>query len=65
MLKRSRAVARGAVSDTIAEALDLVNRAIKLHVSGGLEYRSDIGSRANLKRLKDAEAGLEQTGPDS
>ena len=58
-LKRSRAVAFGTVSDTIVEASDLVNKAIKLHVSGGLEYRSDIGSRRDLKRQKDAAAGQE------
>ena len=57
-LKRSRAVAFGAVSDTIVGASDLVNKAIMLHVSGGLEYRSDIGSRVNMKKLKDAAAGL-------
>ena len=57
-LKRSRAVAFGAASDTIVGASDLVNKAIMLHVSGGLEYRSDIGSRVNMKKLKDAAAGL-------
>ena len=58
-LGRSRAVAFGAVADTIVEASDLVNKAIMLHVSGGLEYRSDIGSPANLKKLNDVAAGLE------
>ena len=58
-LKRSRAVAFGAVSGTIAGASDLVNRAITLHVSGGLEYRNDIGSPKDLKKLEDAAAGLE------
>ena len=57
-LGRSRAVAFGAVADTIVEASDLVNKAIRLHAIGGLEYRSDIGSTANLKMLNDVAAGL-------
>ena len=57
-LGRSRVVAFGAVADTIMEASDLVNKAIKLHVSGGLEYRSDIGSQKNLKMLNDVAARM-------
>ena len=50
-MKRSRAVAFGATADTITEAADAVNKAINLHVSGGLEYRHDIGTGEDLGRL--------------
>ncbi len=57
-LKKSRPVAFAALSDGVAEASSLVDRAIGLHVGGGLEYRRDIGSRENLGKLERVNAGL-------
>ncbi|BBB22567.1 phosphoribosylamine-glycine ligase [Abyssogena phaseoliformis symbiont OG214] len=50
-LKKSRAIAIGAIADKIEEAGDLVNQAIERFVHTDLEYRSDIGSKENLDKL--------------
>lgn len=51
-LKKSRVVAFSVTSDTIQNASDMINDAVKLHVKGDLEYRADIGSDASLKKLR-------------
>ena len=56
-LKKSRAIAFGALADTIENAGDLVNNAIDIFVSADLEYRSDIGAKANLDKLLDYDFG--------
>ena len=59
-LKKSRAVAFVAVSDTIENASLLVDEAIDSHVEApGLEYRRDIGSKTNLEKLQRIAAGLD------
>lgn len=50
-LKKSRAIAFGAVADKIEDAGELVNQAIERFVHADLEYRSDIGSKENLDKL--------------
>ena len=50
-LKKSRVLAIGAVSDSIEEASTKIDDAIKKYVNGSLEYRKDIGSKANLEKL--------------
>lgn len=50
-LKKSRAVAFGAVADRIEDAGNLVNLAIEKFVHADLEYRKDIGSKENLEKL--------------
>ncbi|MDC9715189.1 MAG: phosphoribosylamine--glycine ligase [Gammaproteobacteria bacterium] len=50
-LKKSRAIAFGAVADKIEDAGDLVNQAIENFVHADLEYRKDIGSKENLDKL--------------
>ncbi len=50
-LKKSRAVAFCAVSETIPGASSLVDRAIDTCLQGKLEYRRDIGSERNLQKL--------------
>ncbi len=52
-LKKSRAIAFGAVANNIEDAGDLVNQAIEQFVYANLEYRSDIGSKKNLDNLLD------------
>ena len=51
-LKKSRAVAFGAVSHSIESASLQVDAAITRHVHGNLEYRRDIGSAESLKKLE-------------
>lgn len=51
-LKKSRVVALGAVSDTVQEASEMVNEAIKQHIHGNLEHRPDIGSAESLQKLR-------------
>lgn len=50
-LKKSRAIAFGAVAEKIEDAGDLVNQAIEKFVYADLEYRKDIGSKKNLEKL--------------
>jgi phosphoribosylamine--glycine ligase len=50
-LKKSRAIAFGAIANTIEEAGDSVNQAIEKFVDADLEYRKDIGSSENLEKL--------------
>ncbi len=50
-LKKSRAIAFGAVSEKIEDAGNLVNEAIEKFVHADLEYRKDIGSHENLNKL--------------
>ncbi|WP_201340224.1 phosphoribosylglycinamide synthetase C domain-containing protein [Isorropodon fossajaponicum symbiont] len=50
-LKKSRAIAFGAVAEKIEDAGNLVNQAIEKFVHADLEYRRDIGSRENLDKL--------------
>lgn len=58
-LKRSRAIAFCAVSDSIEEASSLVNNAIDRHVKSTLEYRKDIGSQKSLEKLERIRSELE------
>ena len=51
-LKKSRVAALGAVTGRIEDACAVVNRAIDRHISGELEYRSDIGSAESLQAIK-------------
>ncbi len=51
-LKTSRVVAIGSVADTIQEASQNINHAIDQHITGDLDYRRDIGSEKNLKKLE-------------
>lgn len=53
-IRKSRAIAFGAVAGTVVEAAGMVDAAIDGHFEGGLEYRRDIGSAANLERLRAA-----------
>ena len=57
-LKKSRAIAFGAISDTIDDASSLVNKVIDTCVTGTLEYRSDIGSKKSLQKLETINARL-------
>ncbi len=57
-LRKSRVLAVGALADEIEDAAELVNRAIRQHVAGPLEFRPDIGSRQNLEKLRRQAAGL-------
>lgn len=57
-IKKSRAVAFGALSDSIQDASSLVDRAIEMHVDGALEYRRDIGSSKSLEKLQKTVAQL-------
>ncbi len=50
-LKKSRAIAFGAVAENVVSAGNLVNDAIEKFVDANLEYRKDIGSQANLDKL--------------
>lgn len=59
-LKKSRVLALSAVSDSIHDASDAINDAIKDHVRGNLEYRTDIGSRDNLQGIIRAASNLAQ-----
>lgn len=56
-LKKSRVVAFAALSDSIVQASENINSAIRDHVSGALEYRRDIGSAEEVAKL---EAGAAQ-----
>lgn len=51
-LKKSRAVAFGAISESIEDASSRINDAIDAHVSGRLEYRRDIGSGKSLDMIR-------------
>lgn len=53
-LKKSRVAALVATADTIQEASGVINKAIKEHVSGALEYRQDIGSQESLEKITGA-----------
>lgn len=53
-IRKSRAVAFGAVAGTVEEAAGMVDGAIDAHFDGRLEYRRDIGSADNLARLRAA-----------
>lgn len=53
-IRKSRAMAFGAVAGTVEEAAGMVDAAIDGHFDGRLEYRHDIGSAANLERLRAA-----------
>ncbi len=50
-LRTSRVVAIGAVADTVSEAAKRINLAIETHITGRLDYRRDIGSEENLKKM--------------
>ncbi|MBE8158803.1 MAG: hypothetical protein HAW59_05375 [Betaproteobacteria bacterium] len=50
--KPSRVAALGCVADNIEDAAARINRAVDLHVSGALDFRRDIGMRANLELIK-------------
>lgn len=50
-LKKSRVVAFGALADNIPDASARINGVIEKYVTGGLEYRADIGSRESLQKL--------------
>jgi len=50
-LKKSRAIAFGAVAEKIEDAGNLINEAIEKFVHADLEYRKDIGSKENLEKL--------------
>lgn len=56
-IRKSRVMAFGAVADTVEAASGMVDGAIDAHVRGDLEYRRDIGSAANLERLREAAGG--------
>ncbi|SMN17092.1 Phosphoribosylamine--glycine ligase [uncultured Candidatus Thioglobus sp.] len=56
-LKKSRAIAFGAVAEKIEDAGKLVNQAIEKFVHADLEYRSDIGSKENLEKLLNYDFG--------
>ena len=51
-LKTSRVVAFGALGDTIGDASELVDKAIKYYFRGDLEYRHDIGTPQYVASLK-------------
>lgn len=57
-LKKSRVCALCVVSDDIAEASRLIDRAIELHVRGQLEHRGDIGAQKSLEKLERAGSRL-------
>ena len=50
-LGSSRVLAIGATAADIASASDRINRGIDQYVAGDLEYRTDIGSQADIDRL--------------
>lgn len=50
-LKKSRVAALCAVSETVEGASSAVDSAIARHFDGDLEYRRDIGSAGNLRKL--------------
>ena len=50
-LKKSRVFALSKVAKSIADASDLINQAIDNYMKGSLEYRKDIGSSNNLRKL--------------
>ena len=50
-LKKSRVFALSKVAKNIAEASDSINHAIDNYMKGSLEYRRDIGSLNNLRKL--------------
>ena len=50
-LKKSRVFALGKVAKNIEKASDSINHAIDNYVKGSLEYRRDIGSSNNLRKL--------------
>ena len=56
-IRKSRAMAFGAVAGAVEEAAGMVDAAIDGHFKGALEYRRDIGSAANLERLRAAVPG--------
>ncbi len=64
-LKKSRVCAFSAVSDDIETASSMINNAIDTHVTyaqeSHLEYRSDIGSKRSLEKLKSVSGQM----PDS
>jgi phosphoribosylamine--glycine ligase len=51
-LKSSRVIALGAISDSISEASERINKAISQAIKGNLDYRQDIASKENLKKLQ-------------
>ena len=53
-IRKSRAVAFGAVAGTVEDAAGMVDGAIDAHFDGALERRRDIGSAANLEMLRAA-----------
>ena len=57
-LKKSRVIALGKVAKNIADASDSINQAIDNYVEGSLEYRRDIGSSDNLRKLAKLSANL-------
>ena len=57
-LKKSRVVAFVALSESIGEASERINAAIDAHVSGGLQYRRDIGSEKSLAKIERANAEM-------
>ncbi len=50
-LKKSRVFALGKAAKNIADASDSINQAIDNYTKGSLEYRKDIGSANNLRKL--------------
>lgn len=49
--KPSRVIALGCVADKIETAAAQIDRAIENHITGGLEYRKDIGAKHYLESL--------------
>ena len=54
----SRVVAITCVAPSVAAAAEKINRCIEQHFQGGLDYRADIGSKAELERLQQAAGEL-------
>ena len=59
-LKKSRVVALGALAPSIEEASDSVNEAIRMYVTGDLEYRKDIGSAKSLAKIQQINQEISQ-----
>ena len=62
-LKTSRVVAFGALADTIGDASELVDIAIKDYFRGNLDYRHDIGTTEYVSKLKEEAAGASKPTP--
>ena len=62
-LKTSRVVAFGALADTVGDASELVDRAIKDYFRGDLDYRRDIGTTEYVAKLTEKAAGVSKITP--